>query len=49
MKVSNKATRVIVFLVLMALLNLAFGTTSAKAATNYLVPAQATGRFDFQI
>ncbi len=47
MKVSNKATRVIVFLVLMALLNLAFGTTSAKAANNYLKPAQATGRFDF--
>ena len=36
MKVSNKATRVIVFLVLMALLNLAFGTTSAKADAKYL-------------
>ena len=46
MKVSNKATRVIVFLVLMALLNLAFGTTSAKAAENYLVPAQSLGKFD---
>ncbi len=49
MKVSNKATRVIVFLVLMALLNLVFGTTSAKAANHYLKPAQSNGAFDVRI
>lgn len=49
MKVSIKAARVIVFLVLMALLNLAFGTTSAKAANHYLKPAQSNGAFDVRI
>ena len=48
MKTSMKASKVIVFLVLMTVLNLFIGATSAKAAQNYLKPAQATGRFDFQ-
>lgn len=49
MKVSNKATRVIVFLVLMVLLNLAFGTTNAKAATQYLQVTNSNGRYDIVI
>ncbi len=49
MKVSNKATRVIVFLVLMALLNLAFGTTSAKADAKYLKIVNPTGVFDIAV
>ena len=48
MKTSMKASKVIVFLVLMTVLNLCVGTINAKAAQNYLKPAQATGRFDFQ-
>ena len=49
MKVSSKSAKVIVFLVLMALLNLAFGTTSAKADAKYLKIVNPTGVFDIAV
>ena len=48
MKTSMKA-KVIVFLVLMTVLNLFIGTTSAKAETKYLELVNPTGRFDIVI
>ncbi|MBR5177974.1 MAG: hypothetical protein IKW90_04115 [Lachnospiraceae bacterium] len=49
MKTSMKASKVIVFLVLMTVLNLAFGTTSAKADTSYIKLLNPTGVYDLTI
>ena len=45
-KALSKITTVLVLLAVFAVM---IGRTDIKAAANYLVPAKATGRFDFQI
>ncbi|MBR4341778.1 MAG: COG1361 S-layer family protein [Lachnospiraceae bacterium] len=49
MKRLRELSKITTVLVLAAMIFCMFGKTDVYAASNYLVPAKATGRFDFQI